>query len=194
MRRRPRVRMGVLGVSRRVRRGGRMRGQAVWRVVVEIFLTAHSNTVTAYTVSCSHGLLALSSLKSYLFSGAELGIAFLPADVTVRGFDAEKRGRIKRWRIFMGMKSGDCRAVWMEGKARICCAVTRDVGVLQTSRGDVKARMEMRNSLEVDTFCCCVSESESSLRRLWRPRLPFRRAVWMSFCCVAFVTSSGASS
>lgn len=63
--------------------------------LTDAYFTAHENTVTECGASYLQGFEARSSAPiSCFLEGAEVGIAFLPVEVMVSGFDLEKRGRI----------------------------------------------------------------------------------------------------
>lgn len=60
----------------------------------EAFSTQNSRRAREYGASYFHGLLVCSVVKSWCFGGRELGIAFLPLEVTVLGRDFENKGRM----------------------------------------------------------------------------------------------------
>lgn len=77
----------------------------------------------------------------------------------------------------------------MDGRARIFDVMTMEVGVLQTSRADVKARMERSICVEMGVDEFEVSGRVRSLTRAWRPSISFWRAAWRAFRREAFALS-----
>lgn len=94
----------------------------------------------------------------------------------VLGFDAEKRGLMNCCKISAGMNSGAWRELLMDGRAMSSVAVDREMGVLQTSCGEVKASTEMRIWLGMGVTGFVLFGRVKSFKRLWRPKPPLRRA------------------